>query len=370
MGKTKKNKVDLKNAKIIKIQPKYVRLIVIILVLSLILLAILLFANSKKPSSDNNNKVNGGVDTKNPISIEKLKVYDEESNQRPYAVMIPNAGNEKKRHYGIQNAYLTYEIIVEGGLTRLMALFKDTEIEKVGPIRSSRHYFLDYVLENDALYIHWGGSQFAYGDIKSLNIDNLDGMGYDDGTGRVFWRDKNYNSPSNGFISTEKIKKEVERQEYRITSDDYQLLNYSTKKVDLSNDETFKEANNIIINYPGGAYVKYEYDEENEYYLRYNNETKYIDNLTNEQVHVKNIIVLNIENESIVNDSSGRQNLNNIGNGKGYYISNGQSIEITWSKKSRTSKTIFKDLSGKEIKINDGNTFIQVQPLNKTTTIE
>ena len=56
---------------------------------------------------------------------------------------------------GLNKAYIVYEMIVEGGETRLMALFKDRDLEKIGPIRSSRHYFLDYALENDAIYVHF-----------------------------------------------------------------------------------------------------------------------------------------------------------------------------------------------------------------------
>ena len=80
-----------------------------------------------------------------PEPIKKLTVYNEDSNQRPIAIMIDNnIGNEY--HSGLQESYLNYEIIVEGGLTRIMAIFKDKDISQIGPVRSSRHYFLDYTL--------------------------------------------------------------------------------------------------------------------------------------------------------------------------------------------------------------------------------
>lgn len=55
---------------------------------------------------------------------------------------------------GINAAYITYEILVEGGITRMMALFKDKETSRIASVRSSRHYYLDYALENDAIYMH------------------------------------------------------------------------------------------------------------------------------------------------------------------------------------------------------------------------
>ena len=73
--------------------------------------------------------------------------YDEmkeKEHVRPIAVMIDNDSNAARPQIGLENAYMVYEIVVEGKATRLMALFKDFELEKVGPVRSSRQYFLDY----------------------------------------------------------------------------------------------------------------------------------------------------------------------------------------------------------------------------------
>ena len=97
---------------------------------------------------------------------EELNVYDVNSNKRPIAVMIDN-NVENDEQVGLQDAYLTYEIIVEGGLTRIMAIYKDVDTSVIGPVRSSRHYFLDYALENDAIYAHYGWSTYAENDIKA-----------------------------------------------------------------------------------------------------------------------------------------------------------------------------------------------------------
>ena len=61
-------------------------------------------------------------------------------------------------------------------------------------------------------------------------------------------------------------------------------------------------------------------------------------------------------------DSYGRQQLENIGSGEGYYISNGYAVKIKWKKDSRSGQTTYTYLDGTEIKVNDGNTYIQIQP--------
>ena len=92
--------------------------------------------------------------------------------------MIPNDSGAKKRQHGIQKAYLTYEITVEGGITRLLALYKDATVEKIGPVRSSRHYYLDYAMENDAIYVHFGWSPQAESDMGLLGVNNINFMSY------------------------------------------------------------------------------------------------------------------------------------------------------------------------------------------------
>lgn len=350
MPKTKKQKQKL----------KYKKLLLVVAVLLIILVVLVIISMKSKPK-----------DTKQVIKKEekkieeKLSVFDFDSNTRPYAVMIPNDGVAKKRHYGLQKAYLVYEITVEGGITRLMALFKDVDIDRIGPTRSSRHYYLDYAMENDAIYVHFGWSPQAQSDISTLGINNLNGI-YN--PSNMFWRAKEFDSPNNAYTSTNNIKKAAEDKKYRMTSDDYILLNYK-KNVELKNDETLKNAKNVKIDYMG-TYVKYVYDETNGYYLRFNNDNQDIDLATNEQIHVKNIIVEKADTISISGDQKGRQNLNNIGTGNGYFITNGKSIEITWSKKDRKSKTIYKNKNGEVIDVSDGNTYIQIQPVNKSITIE
>ena len=56
--------------------------------------------------------------------VEQIKIIDENSNTRPYAVMI-NTHNEALPQSGLQNAYIVYELMVERGITRMMALFID-----------------------------------------------------------------------------------------------------------------------------------------------------------------------------------------------------------------------------------------------------
>ena len=297
--------------------------------------------------------------------VKKLKIVDENSKSRPFAVMINNH-HQAWPHAGLQDAYITYEIIAEGGISRMMALFKDKDTAKIGSVRSARPYYLDYALENDAVYVHFGWSDQAKADISSLGVDNINGLINES----VFWRDTSLNKSTEhtAFTSMEKVKTFAKEQGYNRDTNKDLLLNYSIDEISLKDREDAKKADKVYIKYSYYTDTSYEYDEENKVYLRSMSGTPHKDAITGKQYTVKNIIITPIKNYSY--DSYGRQKLENIGSGEGYYITDGYAIPITWTKDSRSSQTVYKDKSGKEIKVNDGNTFIQIQPLGETLTIE
>ena len=297
--------------------------------------------------------------------VKKLKIVDENSKSRPIAVMINN-NHQAWPHSGLQDAYLTYEIIAEGGITRLMAIFKDQDTSKIGSVRSARPYYLDYALENDAIFVHYGWSEEAKADITSLGVDNINGLT----VSSVFWRDTNLNKATEHtvFTSMEKIKKYAKEEGYDRNTNKDLLLNYSVDEIDISKKEGAQKADKVYIRYSYYTDTTYEYDEQNKVYKRSMSGQAHVDDKTGKQYTVKNIIVTPISNYAY--DSYGRQTLENIGSGDGYFITDGYAVPITWEKESRESQTVYRYKDGKEIKVNDGNTYIQIQPKGETLTIE
>ena len=114
--------------------------------------------------------------------------------------------------------------------------------------------------------------------------------------------------------------------------------------------------------------MSYVFDEENRVYIRYVNNRRQVVGNTGEALTVKNIIIVFARNENL-GDEAGRQQLYNIGTLRGFYITNGRAIEITAEKTDRRSPTVYRDLYGNEIEINDGNTFIQIVPINAAVEI-
>ena len=248
-----------------------------------------------------------------------------------------------------------------------MAVIKGKEIDKIGPIRSARHYFLDYALENDALYVHFGQSPYAKEDIETLNVNSINGI-YESESSSSFWRVDDRYAPHNAVTSTRNILNFAKRDGYRTTSNATSVLNYVVDEVNLENGEAAKE---VAIPYSAYNTVRYEYDEDTKTYIRYSRDEKQVDWDTEKDIQVKNIIITFAENTTIEDGSGkGRQNLDNLGELDGYYITNGKAEKIVCEKKSRTDKTVYKDLEGNEIDVNDGKTFIQICPIDAEVSFE
>ncbi len=297
-----------------------------------------------------------------PVEEKEVQIY--KGNDRPIAVMYDNH-NQAWPQAGLNKAYLVYEIIVEGGETRLMALYKGADLELIGPVRSARHYFLDYAMENDAIYVHFGWSPQAQSDIKKYSIHNINGI-YEDGS--TFWRSKKKYAPHNAVTSTKNILASATKKGYRTTSDKESVLKYTADELDLKDART---ATSITIPHSNLQTVRYEYDQENKVYKRYARNKAQTDWETAEPITTKNIIVTKCENYTLNDkENKGRQGLKNIGTFDGYYLTNGKIMEIKCIKNARDEKTIYQDLEGNEIEINDGNTWINICPIDAKITIE
>lgn len=296
------------------------------------------------------------------LQDKKIQIYN--GTQRPIAVMIDNH-NQAWPQAGLNKAYMVYEIIVEGGETRLMALFKGVTVDKIGPVRSSRHYFLDYAMENDAIYAHYGWSPQAESDIKKYSINNLNGITESTST---FWRVKDKAAPHNAVTSTDAILKAAKSKGYKTTSNQKSVLNYVTDEVKL---EEGISANSVTIPHSTLQKVKYEYDAENKVYKRYARNKAQTDWDTGSSITTKNIIITFCDNYTLTDsENKGRQGLKNIGTFDGYYITNGKAIKIKCTKTARDKQTKYEDLEGNEIKVNDGNTWVNICPIDAQVEME
>ena len=188
-------------------------LLVILIILIIVAGGVLAY---KITQDKNNTETISGEENTETVAVEEEKTVQIFSgNDRPFAVMIDNH-EDAWPQAGLNEAYMVYEIIVEGGETRLMALFKGADLEKIGPVRSARHY------------------------------------------GTTFWRVKDKAAPHNAVTSTEKLLESAKSKNYRTTSTEGSVLNYVVDEVNL---EEGIAADKVTIPHSDLQTVTYEYDE-------------------------------------------------------------------------------------------------------------
>ncbi|MFZ5352875.1 MAG: DUF3048 domain-containing protein [Bacillota bacterium] len=292
-------------------------------------------------------------------TLTNIGIEDEfTSRLRPIAVMIDNQAAARPQS-GISKAEIVYEFPVEGKITRYLAIFHHNEADKIGPVRSARPYFIDEAMEYNAVYVHCGGSEQALSDIDSLKVDALNDLNGDP----CFWRSKDRSAPHNLYTST-KLMREVIATKKKENSPAPQYFSFNNEFTGLDG----KAVKGISIRYDKNYVPSFEYDESNKLFYRMINGKNDIDKETGEKISTVNIIVEMVGVKVL--DDVGRLEVSNIGKGRGYYMTGGKLIEVEWSKSSRKSKTVYKDLKGNEIKLNTGNTWIQIVPNYATIEIK
>ena len=352
----------------------FVKVLIVVAVIAAVCFGIYWYkANNAVEQLDEIVEVGQDTSKKGEQEVQKPEIKIFSGNDRPIAFMIDNNRNAQPQA-SLNSTYMVYEIIVEGGESRLMALFKGVEADQVGPIRSARHYFLDYAMENNAIYAHLGMSPQAEADFTKFGIEHVNGQVYDTGAARtagsLYWRATHKNAPHNAYTNTTSILQIAKEKGWKTTSDKESVLNYVAEEVKLETEDAFS-VESVKIPYASGHTVEYKYDEDTGRYTRYSKGKKMYDEMTDEAITTKNIIITFAENYTLDDgENKGRQDVITVGSLDGYYITNGKAIKIKCNKESRSEQTKYVDLNGEEIKVNDGNTWVNVCPIDANVTFK
>lgn len=270
----------------------------------------------------------------------------------PVAVMYSNIYDAMPQS-SISYADVVFESLVEGGITRLCCLFENqTQLEKIGPVRSCRTYYLMFAKEFEANYVHFGYSEYAEKYLKQSKFHSLDGMVYCN-----FYRTDDRVAPHNAYTSWDGIMESVKEKGYPTvyTSDYTSPFTFNT---DDNKDIVIQNGQDCSAFYVGYPYNKpwFEYDNQTKTYKRFQFEAPQIDELNGQQLAYKNILVKYVEPQYYDN---GTPNYKVSGTGKGLYITDGKAVEVTWVKRSETEgATRYYYSNGEEVILNQGKTYI------------
>lgn len=310
---------------------------------------------------------------RNPLT--GLPMEEEWINARPVAVMLNNLVAAQPQ-LGQSKADIIYEVLAEGGITRMLAVYQSVEgVGMIGSVRSARTYYLELALGHDAVYLHAGGSPDAYEKIKAWGVTALDCVnGPYEGSkpgSNLFWRDadrirnngKVHSVVTTGDTILEKFSGYSFRQQHE------EGYTYPQAFVENAVPEAGQSAVTVKVPFSSYKHGLFEYDAQSGKYLVSQYQKPYIDGNEDTQVAVTNLLILKTDCHVIQGDDAGRLAVDLTSGGEGWYACGGKAIPITWSKADRNSPFVYRDSDGNVLALQQGNSYVNIVPLDCAVSI-
>lgn len=271
--------------------------------------------------------------------------------RRPIAAIVSNHIHARPTS-NLNQADLVFETLVEGGITRFLAIYWANEPNKIGPIRSVRQYYLEWLSPFDPLFVYDGFASSsdprvdARGNMNRYGIKSI----YTSGA----WRVPDRPAPHDEYSSTIKTWEIAEERGWE------EFPNVDSWK--FKNDATLKDRNDrfkgrISFSNSREYDVVWEYDKATNRYYRSIGGIKDTDLESGQQISAKNVVIQEVQVEGPV-DQYNRLVITTTGSGSAAILQDGKIIYGKWEKDDRTSRTKFYDNNNREIEFNRGITWI------------
>ena len=344
-------------------------------ILSFTLCLLMLFSfvgcGKEKPKTDNKSEA-GKPEVQTTTYINPLtgeETDKETALQRSVAVMVNNISIAQPVQTGLNDADIIYETEVEGGITRLLAVYKDLKnVKQFGTVRSARYAYVDLAAGHNAVYVHHG--QDAEHAVPHFGVVDRVVLSENNGGKRL----------SNGLSSEHTlygygdklwatIQKNIKNSTLENPEDTW--VNFEKKDKPVKYDNT---AESVTVPFSASYKTTFKYNAETGRYTRYFGSTERKDYNTKESVTVKNVFVLNttIADFSPCQETSkGKSAHRNISlsSGSGYYFANGTYTKIKWSKGDAKDGFKFTKEDGTELKVNIGNSWVCIADSTKSQPV-
>jgi len=277
----------------------------------------------------------------------------------PLAVMVDNTTGAYP-HTGLDTADLVYEALVEGGITRLMAVYWRLEAAKILPVRSARTPFVIWASELGALYGHAGGAVTendanAMGQIYEWEI--LDLNAFSTIPSNYYYRDAERYGPYDLATSTDDLREAADRMGFSGPSavESWKFRDPGTLL------PSGKPAGGIAVDFSGRLYawqyIQWKWDAGANRYLRFQFGGPHVDAVSGGQLAFASVIVMQAPSQVV--DDDGHLIYDQLGTGPATVFTGGQAFEGTWKKQKRESRTRFYTLAGEEIVFERGPVFVE-----------
>ncbi|SDW70779.1 DUF3048 domain-containing protein [Paenibacillus sp. CF384] len=280
---------------------------------------------------------------------------DSEATQRPIAVMVNNFAAARPQS-GLPNADVVWEVLAEGGITRLVAVFQsDTSTNPIGPIRSNRPYLIRIGEAYHSVLAHAGASTDGYDILQHHNKDYLDEIS---NAGAYFYRESFRKPPHNLYSNLEKLRAGAAKKKYAETVDIPTFTWSEQGATAAGTAATTVEIHFLLKDYK----PSYRYNEATGLYERSINGKPHTDLTTNNQLTATNLVVIGAKHKTY--DDYGRLEIDLESGGPAMLIQKGKAVDCTWERSSDGVIRLMKD--GQELPFVPGHTFYHIVPMTPT----
>jgi len=297
----------------------------------------------------------------NPLTgVENLDLT--KPNDRPVAITINNISVAQPVQTGLREADIVYETLVEGGITRLVALYQDiSKIEKIGTVRSARYPFIDLAMGHNAIYVHHGQDSYHAGP----HLNDIDRYVVSENNAGMRDYSNGLSSEHTLYAYGDKLWQAlVDRGFNTVKSNPSNWVNFAEDELSLESI-----ANTVTVPFSTSYVTKFVYNPDTKQYVRYFGDTQRTDYVTGQILEFKNIFVLKTSIHTYPNctDGYGHQQVN-LDSGDGYYCVNGTYKPIRWSKGASYNGFVFTNIDGTPLSVNCGNSWVCIPNLSANVT--
>lgn len=279
-----------------------------------------------------------------------LEVANKKAQTKPVNAVIIENSPDARPQSGLKQGEVIYEAIAEGGVTRFLVLYQQNNPKLIGPVRSLRPYFLDWIAPYNASIVHVGGSAKALQQVRSGNFRDLDQF-FNDST---YYRADDRFAPHNVYTSSTRIASLNKTKKYRSsTPKSFERIDEDAAKKPTATRISVRISNALFDS-------TYKYDKKHNHYIRSQAGTQHKDR--EKGVITPKVVIAMKVNERTVREETDRESITTTGSGQVTIFQNGRVIKGTWKKDSRSDQLHFVDKDNEKIALSRGQTWIVAVP--------
>jgi hypothetical protein len=281
--------------------------------------------------------------------------------KRP-AVTVKINNTSAAKQYGIDQADVIYEEVVEGGITRLAAIFNSQAPDRVGPVRSVRKTDQSIVWPIGGIFAYSGGAAYAIQSINTAPVKQLDesraGSMMYRAVGTMFEDPVGYTeAPFNLWARVDQM--------YTAGGTPIPpppLFRYRTPGAKVGGTP----AAAFVVGFAAGYAVTWTWDAKSGTWLR----SKFglpDTTATGVRLAPKNVIVMFVQYLGGAGVEQSEAQLDGTGNA--LVFTDGKEIEGTWSRPDHSKPAQFRNLKGGEIRLTPGQTWVELPDVSYQVSV-